>query len=386
MIYFDNSASGGRKPDCVISAVSSALKVCANPGRSGHKLAVAHANTVQETRKELCDFFQNQSFERVVFTKNCTEALNIALFGVLKRGDHVVVSAMEHNSVLRPLEFLRSQGIISYDICPLDFSYGNGNISPKTILSLLKPNTKLVAITCASNVNGAMPPIAEIKKILPKRVLLLCDGAQGGGHLPISMQKTGIDILTLAGHKGLFAIQGSGALLFSNRVEIAPFMHGGTGSLSLSLSMPDFYPDCLEAGTLSFPAIVSLLEGVRFLSFRLQKIQEHALSLTQYFLHGLKKIGGYKAYSLPNPCGIVAFSHELFPSEFLAEILSENYAIAVRGGLHCAPLMHENLGTLENGLVRVSFSYFNTQAEVDALLSALHEIEKNKNSTHTCPL
>lgn len=386
MIYFDNAATGGRKPDSVLSAVSSALKVCANPGRSGHKLAVAHANTVQACRKELCDFFGGYSFERVIFTKNCTEALNIALFGTLKKGDHVIASAMEHNSVLRVLEFLRTQGIITYDICPLDTSSRLGNISPQTVQSLLKPNTKLVAITCASNVNGKIPPIAEIKKVLPKSVLLLCDGAQGGGHLDISMQKTGIDILTLAGHKGLFGIQGSGVLLFSERVEILPFMHGGTGSLSLSLEMPDFYPDALEAGTLSFPAIVSLLEGVRFLSFHLPQIQSHALSLTQYFLDGLEKISGYNAYSLPNPCGIVSFAHTTLQSESVAEILSKTYDIAVRGGLHCAPLMHEALNTQENGLTRVSFSYFNTKSEVDYLLNALREITNNQDSTHTCPL
>lgn len=372
MIYFDNAATGGRKPDSVLSAVSSACKVCANPGRGGHKLALACANLVQQCRNVLSEFFDGYGFERVIFTKNCTEALNIALFGVLKRGDHVIATCMEHNSVLRPLEILKKKGVISYDVCPLR----GDTISPQDILALIKPNTRLVAITTASNVNGAMPPIAQIRAVLPQHILLLCDGAQGGGHLSIRMQETGIDFLTLAGHKGMMGIQGSGALLFSERAEISPLLYGGTGSMSISLDMPDFYPDGLEAGTLALPAIVSLLEGTRFVSYRLTQIQSHALALTGYFLEELKKLGLYRAHSKSNECGIVAFSHEFLQSEHLASALSSKYDIAVRSGLHCAPLMHEALGTLDGGLTRVSFSLFNTQSEIDELLTALAEIER----------
>jgi cysteine desulfurase family protein len=386
MIYFDNAASGGTKPDAVISAVTSALRVCAKPGRSGHKLSIAHARIVQDCRAELAEFFDCGDLERVIFTKNCTEALNLAIFGCLRKGDHAIVSCMEHNSVLRPLEFLKKSGVITYDICPLDTPSANGNITPENIKKLLKPNTKLVAITCASNVNGKSPLIENIRKILPKNILLLCDGAQGAGHFPISMQKTGIDLLTLAGHKGLYAVQGSGALLFSERVELSPLLYGGTGSMSLSLDMPDFYPDALEAGTLSFPAVVSLLEGVRFLAPRMQSVQSHAFSLTEYCIEQIHDIGGYELFSCPNASGIVAFRHPLLQSEYLAQILSEEYDIAVRGGLHCAPLMHEALHTLNDGLVRVSFSFFNAKKEVDFLLSALRKIEKKASSTHTCPL
>ena len=197
MIYFDNAATGGRKPDCVISAVTSAIRVCAHPGRAGHKLALACANVVQDCRNALNDFFGGFGFDRVVFTKNCTEALNIALLGVLKAGDHVVATAMEHNSILRPLEFLKKSGVITYDVCPLN---KNGNISAKDIVKLVKPNTRMVALTTASNVTGALPPVQEIRDRLAKRVLLLCDGAQGGGHIPIHMQETGIDLLAVAGH------------------------------------------------------------------------------------------------------------------------------------------------------------------------------------------
>jgi len=253
MIYFDNAATGGRKPDNVISAVSSAVKVCANPGRSGHKLSVACANLVQKCRNELDEFFNGYGFERVIFTKNCTEALNIALFGVLQKGDHVVASCMEHNSVLRPLERLKQAGKIDYDICPLSGEGANAKLDVALLSSMIKENTRLVAITSASNVNGYAPSIEKIKKALPQNVLLLCDGAQGAGHFPIDMQKQGVDMLTLAGHKGLHAVQGSGALLFSTRVNPTPLLYGGTGSMSVSLDMPDFYPDCLEAGTLIEP-------------------------------------------------------------------------------------------------------------------------------------
>lgn len=372
MIYFDNAASGGRKPDCVQSAVCSAIKVCANPGRSGHKLALACALTVQDTRQTLNDFFGGYGFDRTIFTKNCTEALNIALFGVLKKGDHVVTTPMEHNSVLRPLEYLKRAGVITYDVCALS---DDGNVTPQAIASLIKPNTRLVAITTASNVTGATPPLKAIRAAIPKPVLFLCDGAQGGGHIPIDMQGAGIDLLTLAGHKGLMAIQGSGALLFSDRVDPDPITLGGTGSLSVSLDMPDFYPDALEAGTISYPAIVSLLEGVRYLSRRFSSVRERTLALTTHLIDGLKNMQGYRLYSDPNESGIVSFSHERLQSEAIAGALSERFDIAVRGGLHCAPLMHQALGTLDGGLVRVSFSHFNYTGEIDELLSALKILE-----------
>ena len=376
MFYFDNAATGGRKPDAVISAVSSAIKVCANPTRSGHKLALSCANVVQNCRNAMSDFFGGYGYDRVIFTKNCTEALNIALFGILKKGDHVITTAMEHNSVLRPLEYLQKLGVITYDVCPLRGSAedGNTNIDAEDICTLLQKNTRLVAITTASNVTGAIPDIANIRAHLPARILLLCDGAQGGGHLDIQMQKLGIDMLCLAGHKGLHGIQGSGALLLSDRVSPSPILYGGTGSMSISLDMPEFTPDALEAGTLSYPAIVSLLEGVRYLSSHAKQAQSRLLMLSAYFLNGLRNLGNYKIYSKANSCGIVAFAHPNIPSEQLVNALSVKYDIALRGGLHCAPLMHEGLGTLDNGLARASFSHFNSEREIDKLLAALKEL------------
>ncbi len=374
MIYFDNAATGGRKPDPVLTALSAACTVCANPGRSGHKLSLACAKLVQDCRNALNGYFHGYGFERVIFTKNCTEGLNVALFGVLKKGDHVVTTCMEHNSVLRPLEKLKQAGIIDYDVCPLDHT---GNISPDTFAALVKPHTKMAIVTTASNVTGARPPLEKIRKALPKSVLLLCDGAQGCGHFDIKMKGAGIDLLTVAGHKGMHGIQGSGALLFSERVNPTPLLHGGTGSMSISLDDPDFYPDALEAGTLSYPAVLSLLAGTRYLTQRQEEDSRKILALTEAALRGIKALPDFEVFSAPNPCGVVAFRYARIPSEQLADLLSTKYGIAVRGGLHCAPLMHEALESLDGGLVRASFSAFNTEQEVAALSYALQIIAEN---------
>ena len=376
MIYFDNAATGGRKPDSVLTAVNASIRVCANPGRSGHKLSLACAKLVQDCRNALNEYFNGCGYERVIFTKNCTEALNIAIFGTLKQGDHVVATCLEHNSVLRPLEYLQKQGIIRYDVCGLRGDpRDNAELCLTQLKNLLRPNTRMVVITAASNVTGYTPPLKQIRELLSENTLLLCDGAQGCGHIPIDMQEIGIDLLAVAGHKGMHGIQGSGALLFSNRVQPSPYAFGGTGSMSISLDMPDFYPDRLEAGTLSFPAIVSLLEGVRYLKIHGEKAQIRLKLLSCYLINGLRRLDGYVIYSAPNPCGIVAFKHKLLQAELIAERLSSEFDIAVRGGLHCAPLAHEALGTLDGGLVRVSLSHFNSEREIESLLSALKTIQ-----------
>ncbi|MGN1053358.1 MAG: aminotransferase class V-fold PLP-dependent enzyme, partial [Candidatus Scatosoma sp.] len=337
---------------------------------SGHALSVACAKNVLQTRELLARMFGAPSLERVIFTKNCTEALNAFIFGVLEKGDHAIATPLEHNSVLRPLEKLKKDGVISYDICALK----DGNVDEESIKSLLRPNTRLVIVTAASNVTGVTPPLERIREILPAHVLLLCDGAQGAGHIPLSLSGQGLDGLCIAGHKGLFAIQGSGALIFSERVKLKPFMYGGTGSESFSLDMPDFYPDALEAGTVSYPAIVSLSEGARYYLMHEREIAAATLSLTSRFARGLSRLPDYVTYSAPNACGVFSFALKGVQSEEVAAVLSERYFIAVRGGLHCAPLAHRALHTEENGLVRASFSHFNKPWEIDRLLSALAEI------------
>lgn len=367
MIYFDNAATGGFKPDSVAEATASALKYCANPGRSGHRLSLACLERVYICRKQLCSFLGGYSYERTVFTKNCTEALNIAILGVLKEGDRVVTTVAEHNSVLRPLEHLKGRGAeVAY--APLK----DGNIDAGEILKLVTADTRAVIVTLASNVTGAAPDVKAIKNGLPEDTLLICDGAQACGHVPVNMTESGIDMLAVAGHKGMLGIQGSGALLFSERVNPSPVLFGGTGSESYNMTMPEFYPDRLESGTLSYPAIISLGEGVMYLNAHLSENMQKVLSLTEYLTAELAKLPQITLYSKPNYYGIVTFDIEGIQSEMAAYKLSDEYSICVRGGLHCAPLMHRALKS--EGLIRASVSAFNTDNECRIFISAIKNI------------
>lgn len=367
MIYMDNAATGGVKPDRVLSATQAALRVCANPGRSGHKLSIACAERVYSVRKLLCEFFGATSADRVIFTKNCTEALNIAIFGILQRGDRVVTTVAEHNSVLRPLNFLEKQGV-NISVAPLD---KNGGID-LTALASMAVGAKAVIITLASNVTGMAPQIDKVRSAIPAETLLICDGAQACGHVSINVGESGIDALAVAGHKGMLGIQGSGALIFSKRFNPSPVLFGGTGSESFNLDMPEFYPDRLESGTLSYPAIVSLGEGTLFLKTHLYEHRDRTEYLTSKLYEGLLNIKGIKLYSLPNPYGIISLAFNNMQSEVASYRLSDEYSICVRGGLHCAPLMHEALSS--SGLVRISLSAFNSEREVDMVLQAVDKL------------
>ncbi len=367
MIYFDNAATGGFKPDGVINAAYSALKTCANPGRSGHKLSLACAERVYSVRRLLAEFFNAPSSDRVVFTKNCTEALNIAILGTLKPGDRAVTTAAEHNSVLRPLHALEKKGVL-VDVIPLN---ANGGIDEAAVAKAAE-GAKAVIITLASNVTGTAPDIAKLRSLLPAETLLICDGAQACGHEVINMRKLGIDALCVAGHKGMLGIQGSGALLFSERFNPSPIMYGGTGSESMNPDMPDFYPDKLESGTLSYPAIISLGESVLYLKSHMYENSDRTLYLTDLLINGLSRIDGVRLYSTSNLFGIAAFALENMQSEMAAYRLSEEYSVCVRGGLHCAPLMHSALAS--DGLVRASLSAFNNEREIDYFLRAVEKL------------
>ena len=373
LIYLDHAATGGNKAPSVMSAVLAAMRCCANPGRSGHKLSLAAAERVFACRELLSSLFCGYGFERVVFTKNCTEALNLAILGTLKQGDHAVTTCLEHNSVLRPLEALKRAGVIEYDVAPLT----NGRLLPESIAELVRPNTRMAVVTSASNVTGEAPPLAKIKKLLSENVLFVVDGAQGAGHLPLSMKEQGLDALALAGHKGMGGIQGSGALLFSERMEISPILFGGTGSESFDLGMPAFYPDRLESGTLSYPAVCSLYEGALLVKSRREEWAGKLERTTAFVLEGLSGLKGYTAYFEPNACGICSFRHARLSSETIAGELSEQYGICVRGGLHCAPLIHKALGDFPDGLVRASFSPEQGKKEAKALLCSLKEIARH---------
>jgi len=366
MIYFDNAATGGFKPDEVISATSAALKACANPGRSGHKLSVACAERVYAVRKAVAEFFGAPSAERVAFTKNCTEALNLAIFWGLSAGDKVVTTVAEHNSVLRPLSYLMGRGVeVVY--APLNKA-GAPDIAA---IRALSRGAKAAVITLASNVTGAETDIAAVRKVIPEDTLLICDGAQACGHIPLDIASLGIDALAVAGHKGMLGIQGSGALVFSERFNPAPVLFGGTGSESFSLDMPAFYPDRLEAGTLSYPAIISLGAGVMYLKSHMHEMRDKTRYLSEYIYDGLYD-AGVKIYSEPNSFGIIALSFDKMQSEEAAYKLSEEYSVCVRGGLHCAPLMHKAIGS--EGLVRASISAFNTEGEAEYFIRCVKSL------------
>ncbi|MBO5851578.1 MAG: aminotransferase class V-fold PLP-dependent enzyme [Clostridia bacterium] len=373
MIYLDNAATGGFKPNSVLETAISAVKYLnANPGRSGHRLSKTGAEFIYLARKKVSEFFNNKEIERVIFTKNCSEALNVAIYGILKKGDHVITTCFEHNSVLRPLFTLKNKGIISLTVVsPENKEY----ITKNDIEKALNSNTKLVIVNHISNVTGKVNNVKNIGEFLKdKPPYFMVDGAQSAGHIKIDMQKLNVDILAVAGHKGLYAIQGSGALIFNKKVDISTSFQGGTGTETFNLLQPDCYPEKLEAGTLNLPAICSLEEGIRYVENSLEYLETRLNEMTDYLIKKLNQINSVKVYSTKNPAGIVAFSIDNYPSTTASERLSEEFDIAVRGGFHCAPLMHKFLNTEDEGLIRVSLSPHNTKRDLFLLITAVKSI------------
>ena len=370
MIYFDNAATGGFKPSSVENAVINTIKYLnANPSRSSHRLALKGAEITFECRNAMKNFFNGYSTQRVVFTKNCTEALNIAILGSLKKGDRVLTTIKEHNSVLRPLFYLKSKGIIDVDIIEDD------EITLEKIDEKLTDNTTTFILNHASNVTGKVTQIHEIGKYLKrKNIRFILDGAQSAGHIKIDMQKDNISALAVAGHKGIYGLQGSGVLLFKDDFDLSPITFGGSGNDTFEKISPLSYPEKLESGTLNLPAIVSLFEGVRFISKKLDAFSSATIELTSSLINKLKNNEKVKLYSNSNECGIVSFSIENLPSQTVADILNDDYDVAVRAGYHCAPLTHKYLKTEKDGLVRASLSPFNTQGEIDYFVSAINSI------------
>ena len=376
MIYLDNAATGGFKPSAVLEVSKNVLKyLSANPGRSGHRLSVTGAELVYRSRKTVSKAF-NCPTERVIFTKNCTEALNMAIFGTLQNGDHVITTVYEHNSVLRPLYHLQNLGIITLDIV----SSGENEDIVSEISKKITPKTSLIAVTSASNVTGEVMPIERIG-ILAKDngIKFLVDGAQGGGHVKIDMKKYNVNILTLACHKGLYGIMGSGILAFDQDTEILPLNYGGTGIDTFNQFQPDDYPERLESGTLNLPAISAISEGVEYAMKNLNNFSKNLELATEKLITALSGISGVKIYSKPNPVGIVSFEIQDVDSASVAQILNDKYDIAVRSGFHCAPLIHKHLKTDKSGLVRISLAVQNTTGELNYLVKAVREIVKIKS-------
>ena len=376
MIYFDNAASSLCKPKEVTEAVNDCLlNYSANPGRSGHKPALRAGRAVYETRVNLANFFGITDPLRVIFTSGATHSLNLAIKGSLEKGDHVITTSMEHNSIYRPLSKLQETGVeLSIIECPCE-----GPVNVSDIEDAIKQNTKMIICTHASNVTGTIMPVKEIGDLCRKHGLLfLVDAAQSAGVLDIDVDDMNIDLLAVPGHKSLMGLQGIGILYIGERADVMQLMEGGTGSSSEQIIQPLLIPDRYESGTLNLPGIVSLNAGVSFInSVERQKIHDHINNLTRIFLEGIKKIKpitmyGHKTQSV----AVVSINMENVSSSELAFILDDEYDICTRAGLHCAPLAHKTLGTLESAAVRFSFGYFNTEDEIEICLKALDMISR----------
>ncbi|MFD2330694.1 aminotransferase class V-fold PLP-dependent enzyme [Cohnella sp. GCM10020058] len=377
LIYLDNAATSWPKPPGVLEAMERAMReAAANPGRGSHEMAVKASRVLFEGRKMLARLFKIANPNDIAFMLNTTHALNQAIQGLLKPGDHVITTAMEHNSVRRPLEALkRKLGIqVTYVSVGAD-----GILNPNEVRQAITPATKLVAVTHSSNLLGTITPIGDIGDVTRAAgVPLLVDAAQSAGVLEIDVEAMNIDMLAFPGHKGLLGPQGTGGLYIRPELDLEPLMHGGTGSRSESPEQPSTRPDRYEAGTPNTVGIAGLAEGVRYvLGETVQRIHAKELSMTRELMAGLSEIRGVRILG-PGPeverTAIVAFTLEdVDPSE-TAFLLDRQFGIAVRSGFHCTPLGHESAGTTETGAVRASPGYFTEQSDIVSLVRAVQEI------------
>ena len=378
MIYLDNAATSYPKPEAVYRALDAfARQDLANPGRAGHKMALAAERALDDGRHLLNQFFHGQAPERFAFTLNCTDALNMAFKGALADGDHVVTSDLEHNSVSRPLRALEKDGRITLTRIKAD---GDGYLDPDDVRRALTPKTRLVALTHASNVLGAVQPVAEIGRIVRERDLLfLVDAAQTAGVIPIDVQAMHVDLLAFPGHKSLFGPTGTGALYVGPRVTLRAWREGGTGGDSSSETQPREYPYFLEGGTPNVLGVAGLSAGVRYVQEKgIENIASHENALIERLRGRLEAIDGVTVYGgrdAARRVSTLSFRTEALPAAELGGVLDQAFDIAVRPGLHCAPYIHRSLGTLAaGGTVRASAGAFNTVEDVDALAAALAEI------------
>ena len=378
MIYLDNAATTLQKPQCVIDAVVRAMTTMGNAARGAHGGALSASRTVYDTRFKIARLFGCKLPENVIFTSNSTEALNIALNGIFVPGDHVITTDLEHNSVLRPLYRLEKQGMISLSFVPAD---RQGRPDYNAFESLIRPDTRAIVCTHASNLTGNLVDVAAVGKIAKAHdLLLVVDASQTAGAVPIDMEAMGIDILCFTGHKGLMAPQGTGGLCIREGVEVRPFKVGGSGVHSYDMDQPGPYPTRLEAGTLNSHGIAGLSAALDFLEeIGVEKIRAKELELTDRFYRGVSQIQGVTVYGdfSGERTAVVALNIRDYDSGAVADALYEDYDIATRAGAHCAPRMHRALGTEDRGAVRFSFSWFNTEEDIDRAIAAVLELAKD---------
>lgn len=376
MIYLDNAATSFRKPEEVLEAVMEAMRHSGNASRGTHSAAISASQSVYEARRRLAAFFHCERADHVIFTQNSTEALNIALYGLFSPGEHVITTDLEHNSVLRPLYDLESRGLL------LDFVRADrrGKVDYRDFERLIRRETRAIVCTHASNLTGNMLELERISGIAHRAgALLVVDASQSAGALPVDMEKQGIDILCFTGHKSMLGPQGTGGLCLRSGVELRPFKRGGTGVHSYLREQPSDYPTRLEAGTLNGHGIAGLLAAVNFIDrMGLEKIEEKESRLLRRFCEAVREIPGVTLYGdfEGRRAAIAALNIRDYSSAEISDCLAQDYGIATRPGAHCAPRMHEALGTEEQGAVRFSFSIFNTEDEVESAIRAVRELAR----------
>ncbi len=376
-IYLDNSATSHPKPAEVYEAVLHTLKdIGANPGRGGHKASLMASRIIFEARELIATFFNVERSSRVVFTSNTTEALNIAIKGILSEGDEVITTPLEHNSVLRPLFSLKKSKAIEIKFIDCE---KDGSFDPYSVEKLITKKTKLIVLTHSSNVIGTITPVKEVFSICKKhKIYTLLDAAQTAGVIPIDVMAMNIDMLAVAGHKCLMGPQGTGILYVKEGINLTPLKEGGTGTQSSSTDQPTEMPESLESGTLNTPGIAGLKAGVEFImKSGIKTIRDHEIKLNKILIEGLadnKKIISYGPKDPEKISSPVSFNIKNLDCSEVGFILDEIYDIYVRVGLHCAPLVHKLIGTFPQGTVRVSAGYFNTEDDINALIKAVNEI------------
>lgn len=375
MIYLDSSATSFLKPPQVAEAVFRSFNTIGNAGRGAHALTLNASRLIYDTREKLAALFGTPDPSRIAFTCNATEALNIAIHGAIHPGEHVITTACEHNSVLRPLYLKEKEGT-ELTIIPAD---KKGRIRYDLLESSVKSNTSAIVLTHASNLSGNVTDLAFVSNFAKKHgLLLIVDASQTAGSLPINVVKMGIDILCFTGHKGLFGPQGTGGLYVREGLTLSPLKSGGSGIHSFDRQHPTDMPTALEAGTLNGHGIAGLNAGLDYiLSTGVKNIHAKEISLARRFVNGISDISDLKLYGdidAPLRTPIISLNIGNMSSASVSDILWEDYEICVRAGAHCAPLMHKTFGTEKQGAVRFSFSCFNTEAEIDTAIRAMHEI------------
>lgn len=377
MIYLDSSATSFLKPPQVAEAVFRSFNTIGNAGRGAHAPTLNASRLIYDTREKLAALFGTPDPSRIAFTCNATEALNIAIHGAIHPGEHVITTACEHNSVLRPLYLKEKEGT-ELTIIPAD---KKGRIRYDLLESSVKSNTSAIVLTHASNLSGNITDLAFVSNFTKKHgLLLIVDASQTAGSLPINVVKMGIDILCFTGHKGLFGPQGTGGLYVREGLTLSPLKSGGSGVHSFDRQHPTDMPTALEAGTLNGHGIAGLNAGLDYiLSTGVKNIHAKEISLARRFVNGISDISDLKLYGdidAPLRTPIISLNIGNMSSASVSDILWEDYEICVRAGAHCAPLMHKTFGTEKQGAVRFSFSCFNTETEIDTAIRAMHEISE----------